>query len=48
MPRDVSGWIAFRMFTMVVLLDCGGKPFEPTSRVIGVILDGKLVLDPRK
>jgi len=25
-----------------------GKPFEPTSRVIGVLLDGELVLDPRK
>jgi len=24
-----------------------GKPFEPTSRVIGVLLDGQLVLDPR-
>jgi len=24
-----------------------GTPFEPTSRVIGVLLDGKLVLDPR-
>ena len=24
-----------------------GKPFEPTSRVIGVLLEGKLVLDPR-
>ena len=24
-----------------------GKPFEPTSRVIGVLLEGELVLDPR-
>jgi imidazolonepropionase-like amidohydrolase len=24
-----------------------GKPFEPSSRVIGVLLDGQLVLDPR-
>ncbi len=24
-----------------------GTPFEPTSRVIGVLLDGQLVLDPR-
>jgi len=24
-----------------------GKPFEPSSRVIGVLLEGKLVLDPR-
>ncbi len=24
-----------------------GKPFEPSSRVIGVLLDGELVLDPR-
>jgi len=25
-----------------------GKPFEPSSRIIGVLLDGELVLDPRK
>lgn len=25
-----------------------GKPFEPTSRVVGVILDGQLVVDPRQ
>ncbi len=24
-----------------------GKPFEPSSRVVGVVLDGKLVVDPR-
>jgi imidazolonepropionase-like amidohydrolase len=24
-----------------------GEPFQPTSRVIGVIIDGALVLDPR-
>lgn len=24
-----------------------GKPFEPTSRIIGVLLEGELVLDPR-
>ncbi|MEE8467820.1 MAG: amidohydrolase family protein [Planctomycetota bacterium] len=24
-----------------------GKPFEPTTRVIGVLIDGELVLDPR-
>jgi imidazolonepropionase-like amidohydrolase len=24
-----------------------GRPFEPTSRVIGVLIDGRLVLDPR-
>jgi imidazolonepropionase-like amidohydrolase len=24
-----------------------GTPFEPTSRIVGVILDGKLLLDPR-
>jgi imidazolonepropionase-like amidohydrolase len=24
-----------------------GKPLQPTSRVVGVVLDGKLVLDPR-
>jgi imidazolonepropionase-like amidohydrolase len=30
--------------------DCvlwNGTPFEPTSRVVGVIVDGRLVLDPR-
>jgi imidazolonepropionase-like amidohydrolase len=25
-----------------------GTPFEPTSRVIGVLIDGRLVLDPRE
>lgn len=25
-----------------------GRPFEPTSRVIGVLIDGALVLDPRE
>ena len=29
------------------LLLWNGKPFEATSRVIGVLLDGELVLDPR-
>lgn len=29
------------------LLLWNGKPFEPTSTVIGVLLDGELVLDPR-
>jgi imidazolonepropionase-like amidohydrolase len=24
-----------------------GKPFEPTSAIIGVLLDGVLVVDPR-
>jgi imidazolonepropionase-like amidohydrolase len=24
-----------------------GPPFEPTSSVIGVVLDGRLLLDPR-
>lgn len=24
-----------------------GKPFEPTSQIIGVLLDGQLVVDPR-
>lgn len=24
-----------------------GKPFEPTSQIVGVLLDGKLVVDPR-
>jgi imidazolonepropionase-like amidohydrolase len=24
-----------------------GEPFQPTSRVIGVLLNGELVLDPR-
>jgi len=24
-----------------------GKPFEPSSRIVGVILDGELVVDPR-
>ena len=24
-----------------------GTPFEPTSQIVGVLLDGKLVVDPR-
>lgn len=29
------------------ILMWSGKPFEPSSRIIGVMLEGKLVLDPR-
>jgi len=50
-PATLAG-VADRVGSLEVgkdadLLLWNGKPFEPTSRVIGVLLDGELVLDPR-
>lgn len=50
-PATLAG-VADRVGSLEVGKDAdlvlwNGKPFEPTSRVIGVLLDGELVLDPR-
>lgn len=50
-PATLAG-VAERVGSLEVGKDAdlvlwNGKPFEPTSRVIGVLLDGELVLDPR-
>lgn len=50
-PATLAG-VADRVGSLEVGKDAdlvlwNGTPFEPTSRVIGVLLDGELVLDPR-
>jgi imidazolonepropionase-like amidohydrolase len=44
--EDRVGSIGTGMDADLVLWN--GTPFEPTSRIVGVVLNGKLVVDPRK